>query len=133
MGHGNITREILSKISQNSTLYTFEIKEEFCDYERESIQDDRLHILNDGAENMKHHIYQKIDCIIASIPISFFSKEKGIGIIKDAYDTLIKDAYYSQVLYTKFNFKKFQSVFDKCELKRFLGIPTEYIYHCQKK
>ena len=28
MGHGNITKEILNNISQNSILYAFEVKEE---------------------------------------------------------------------------------------------------------
>lgn len=133
MGHGNITKAILKKISPNSTLYTFEVNEEFCDHVKKSIQDDRLIIINDGAENMTNHINQKIDSVIASIPFSFFSLEKGMGIIQDSYDALSNEAYYSQVLYTKFNFKKFQKIFDVCEIKKFHGIPTEYIYHCQKK
>jgi len=133
MGHGNITKSILNKISPNSKLYAFEVNEEFCDHVRKSIQDERLEIINDGAENMKNHISQPIDSVISSIPFSFFSKEKGLGIIQDAYDSLSNKAYYSQVLYTKFNFKKFQMIFDDCELKKFNGIPTEYIYHCQKK
>lgn len=133
MGHGNITKAILNKISPNSKLYAFEVNEEFCDHVRKSIQDERLEIINDGAENMKNHIDQPIDSVISSIPFSFFSKEKGLGIIQDAYDSLSNKAYYSQVLYTKFNFKKFQMIFDDCELKKFNGIPTEYIYHCQKK
>lgn len=132
MGHGNITKAILNKISPNSKLYSFEVKQEFCDYVKKSIQDDRLEIINDGAENMKNHINQKIDIVISSIPFSFFSKEKGIKIIQDAYDSMTNEAYYSQVLYTKHNFKKFQMIFDDCELKKFRGIPTEYIYHCKK-
>lgn len=132
MGHGNITKAILNKISPNSKLYAFEVNEEFCDYVGKSIQDDRLQIINDGAENLSNHINGKIDQVISSIPFSFFSKEKGISIIQDAYDSLSNEAYYSQVLYTKYNFKKFQMVFDDCELKKFYGLPTEYIYHCQK-
>lgn len=132
MGHGNITKAILNKISPNSKLYAFEVKQEFCDYVRKSIQDDRLEIINDGAENMKNHINQKIDSVISSIPFSFFSKEKGTSIIQDAYDSMTNEAYYSQVLYTKHNFKKFHMIFDNCEFKKFHGIPMEYIYHCQK-
>ena len=133
MGHGNITKAILNKISPNSKLYSFEVKEEFCDYVRKSIQDERLKIINDGAENLKEHIDHKVDAVIASIPFSFFSKEKGIRIIQDAYDTLLNEAFFSQVLYTKFNFKKFKMIFDDCEIKKFKGFPTEYIYHCKKK
>lgn len=132
MGHGNITKAILDKITPNSRLYAFEVNKEFCDHVRRSIPDERLEIINDGAENMKNHVSHKIDSVISSIPFSFFSKEKGIRIIQDAYDSMSNEGYYSQVLYTKFNFKKFQIVFDDCELKKFHGIPTEYIYHCQK-
>lgn len=132
MGHGNITKAILDKISPNSKLYSFEVNEEFCDYVRKSIQDERLQIMNEGAENMNNIVNEKIDAIISSIPFSFFSNEKGMSIIQDAYDAMSKEAYYSQVLYTKFNFKKFQMIFDDCEIKKFYGIPTEYIYHCQK-
>lgn len=132
MGHGNITKAILNKISPNSKLYAFEVKQEFCDHVRKSIQDDRLEIINDGAENMKNHINQKIDGVISSIPFSFFSKEKGISIIQDTYDSMANEAFYSQVLYTKNTFKKFRMIFDDCELKKFNGIPMEYIYHCKK-
>lgn len=133
MGHGNITRAILRKLSPDSKLYAFEVNEEFCDHVRTSLQDERLEIVNDGAENLKKHVHQKIDSVISSIPFSFFSKEKGTGIIQDAYDSMASEAYYSQVLYTKHNFKKFHAIFDDCEVKKFHGIPTEYIYHCQKK
>ena len=133
VGHGNITKAILNKISPNSKLYAFEVNEEFCDHVRKTIQDDRLVIVNDGAENLRDQVNEKIDNVISSIPFSFFSREKGMSIIQNAYDSMSDEAYYSQVLYTKFNFKKFQMIFDDCELKKFYGIPTEYIYHCQKK
>ncbi|ARV06047.1 hypothetical protein BTO04_04725 [Polaribacter sp. SA4-10] len=133
MGHGNITKEILNNISPNSKLYTFEVNEEFCDHVKTLIKDDRLIIINDGAENMKRRINQKVDCVISSIPFSFFSKEKGLGILQDAYDYLSNETYYSQVLLTKFNFKKFQAIFDNSEIIKFPNFPTEYIYHCQKQ
>ncbi len=133
MGHGNITREILNTISPSSKLYAFEVKKEFCDHVEKSIQDERLIIINDGAENLKNHIQGEIHSVVASIPFSFFSKEKGLGIIQDAYDLLENRSYYSQVLYTKFNFKKFQAIFEHCTIKKLPNIPIEYIYHCQKK
>ena len=132
MGHGNITKEILNNISPNSKVYAFEVKEEFCEHVRQTIPDERLIIINDGAENMKKHISEKVDSVIASIPFSFFSKEKGLGIIQDAYDVLDDQAYYSQVLYTKFNFKKFEAIFDVCEMIKLGNFPKEYIYHCRK-
>ncbi|MCP9200875.1 hypothetical protein MKO06_13220 [Gramella sp. GC03-9] len=132
MGHGNITKAILTNLSPNSRLYSFEVNGDFCEHVRQSITDPRLVIINDGAENLSKHLDIKIDSVISSIPFSFFSREMGLGIIQDDYTALNDECFYSQVLYTKFNFRKFQMVFDVCEIERFSGLPTEYIYHCKK-
>ena len=133
MGHGNITREILSTISPESKLYAFEVVEEFCDHVKEIIKDERLVIINDSAENLKKHISEPIDSVVSSIPFSFFSEEKGKTIIQGAHDLLNDQSTYSQVLLTKFNFKKFKAVFEECEIVNLQGFPTEYVYHCKKK
>jgi phospholipid N-methyltransferase len=133
MGHGNITREILANISPNSRVYAFEVKEDFCEYVRNEINDPRLIVVCDGAENVKNHVKEEVHGVIASIPFSFFSKEKALGIIQDSYDILAKGCYYNQVLYTKHNFKKFQKVFEDCKMEKVSKkIPTEFIYYCKK-
>jgi len=133
MGHGNITQEILKRLSPDSRLYSFEINEEFCTHVAETIKDDRLIIVNDGAENLKKHVKTPVHQIVGSIPFSFFSKEKTAKILNDSYDILASGHYYSQALYTKFNFKKFEKVFDHCELVRISFVPQEIVYHCKKK
>lgn len=132
MGHGNITREILKNISPTSMVYSFEVKKSFCDHVSQTIDDPRLVIINDGAENIAKYLKENIDAVIGSIPYSFFSKEKSQKILRSTYDKMVNDSYYSQVLYTKFNFKKFQSIFDQCSIKKLKNTPTEYIYHCRK-
>ena len=132
MGHGNITKEILNNISLTSKLYSFEVNKSFCKQVENEISDNRLIIINDGAENIKNYINESVDAVIGSIPFSFFSKEKGIGIIQDSYDKLVNNAYFSQVLYTKYNFKKFQQIFNECSIKSIKNTPTEYVYHCKK-
>ncbi len=133
MGHGNITKEILNNISSTSKVYSFEIKKSFCDYVKNEISDSRLIIINDSADSIKKYIKEDVDAVIGSIPFSFFSKEKGMEIIQNAYDKLVDKAYYSQVLYTKFNYKKFQQIFEKCAIQSIKHLPTEYIYHCRKE
>jgi phospholipid N-methyltransferase len=133
MGHGNITSEILRIMSSNSKLYAFEVNKSFCEHVRNTITDDRLIIINDSAENIKEHIKEDLDLIISSIPLSFFSKEKGLGIIQDTYDKLVDNAYYSQFLYSKNSFKKFKQIFEQCYIEIIKNnIPTTYIYHCKK-
>ncbi|AUP79791.1 class I SAM-dependent methyltransferase [Flavivirga eckloniae] len=132
VGHGNITQEILNTMASTSKLYAFEVNKSFCEHVRESIPDSRLILINDGAENLKKHINEDIDAVISSIPFSFFSKEKGLNIIQNAYDLLSDNCYFSQVLYTKFNFKKFQQVFEDCYMTSNKKLITEYVYHCRK-
>lgn len=133
MGLGNITVEVLNTISPSSRLYAFEVNKEFCEIARHQIRDERLIIINAGAETMKHHVHDPVDGFISSIPFSFFSKEISEQIIQSSYDALRPGQYFSQVLLTKFNFKKFTKVFDDCEMKRLGNIPVEFIYHCKKE
>ena len=134
MGHGNITREILKNISPTSKVYAFEVNERFCQHVQEEIQDGRLVIINDSAEHVRELVKENaVDAFIASIPFTFLSNEVGQKIIQDSYDMLAADGYYSQVLYTRFNYKKFVRIFDECSITKIPNIPTEYIYHCKKQ
>jgi len=132
IGHGNITREILNTISLSSKLYAFEVNKKFCDYVRKNISDERLVIINDGAENHQKYLNQEIDGVVSSIPFSFFSKEKSQKIVQDAYNLMRQNTHFSQVLLTKFNFKKFQEVFTKHYVVSLKGRVTEYVIHCEK-
>ena len=133
MGLGNITLEVLNTISSTSRLFAFEVNREFCEIARKTIDDNRLIIINAGAETLADHIHEPVDGFISSIPFSFFSKEISEQIIQSSYDLLRPGHYFSQVLLTKFNFKKFTRVFDDCEIKRIGNIPVEFIYHCKKE
>lgn len=132
LGHGNITKEILRNISKSSKVYTFEVNRAFCKHVEREINDSRLVIINDSAENFGKYFDENVHSIISSLPFSFFSHKKKKKIIKDSYKALVKDGYYSQVLYSIFSFKKYMAFFDNCKLLRFSNFPIEYIYHCQK-
>ena len=133
MGHGNITRKILDKISPNSVLYAFEINEKFCDYVASTIQDDRLRIVHDSAEHVKKHVLESVHFIIGSLPFSFIPRKIGKKIIADSYDLLRDSSYFSQYLYVPFYGKRFKRVFDDFELVTIKNLPVEYVYHFKKE
>jgi len=133
MGHGNITQVILDKMSPSSKLYSFEINEEFCDTVRKSIKDERLTIVNKGAEDLNSLVERHVDCIVSSIPFTLFTKEKTDSILKLSYDKLKSNCFFSQVQYSKVLKKKFISSFDSFELNHVSKLPPEFIYHCLKK
>ena len=132
MGHGNITKKILDRLRPEGSVYAFEIHEDFCEHVEKSLNDPRLIIVNDDASSLHRHVKSKVGFVLGSIPYSFFSKEKSQQILKDSYALLEPGGFYSQVLYTRHNFKKFKAVFDRCERLKVKGSLREYVYHCQK-
>lgn len=131
LGHGNITKATLNRISSTSKLYSFEVNPEFCEHVSALIKDDRLVIINDGAENIAKHISDPVDGIVSSIPITIFPKELQDSIFSSAYIALKSGAYFSQILYSNRK-KMFQPHFDEVEIKRLINLPLEYIHHCRR-
>jgi len=132
MGHGNITSEILHNLDPTSKLYSFEVNKKFCDHVRKKINDKRLVIVNDRAENVKQHINEDVHSVISSIPFSFFSKENKIAIIKDTYDLLVYNAHFSQLIYSKLYFRLFKEIFEECFVETIKNTPKAFIHHCKK-
>lgn len=133
MGLGNITKEILSRMPKDAKLYSFEVKEEFCEKVKADIKDARLIIINDGAENIRQHVKEEVDNMVSSMPFTFFSKEKTELIFNESKEMLKSGGFFSQILYSKIHYKKFSSAFDSCEMIKTNNFPLGYIYHCQNK
>ena len=99
MGHGNMTKEILKTISEDSILYSFEINTDFCKHVEKHIKDDRLRVINDSALNFKEYVSEKVDNFIISIPFTFLKDEGAIELVKSCFNQLQKEGTYSQVVY----------------------------------
>ncbi len=132
IGHGNITREILRIIHPTSRLYAFEVKEEFCEYVASEIKDPRLTIINDGAEKLLEYVEPPLHGVVSSLPLTLFPKDLRRFLLQTTYEALAEGAYFNQVLYTKVHEKTLRKYFDKVTMVRFINIPMEYVYHCQK-
>ncbi len=132
LGHGNITREILSKIHPSSKLYSFEVNQDFCQYVKERITDARLHIVNESAAQLDNIVEGNVSGIVSSIPLTMIAKSVRIEILHTAYSALKKDTYFSQILYSKRLLKLFNHTFSDVEVVKNIGIPLEYVHHCRK-
>jgi len=131
MGHGNITREILDRISPSSQLYAFEVNSEFCQHVEEHVDDDRLIIINDGAENISQHVKTKVDGIISSIPFTLFPAQKRRSILAIAKDQLKPEKFFSQVLYSSILTRLLTEFFPDTKVIKLNGIPVEHVHHCR--
>lgn len=132
MGLGNITKEILDIIPADATLYSFEVNEDFCKKVKNELIDERLVIINDGAENIKEHVTDAVDNMVSSMPFTFFSKEKRDLILSTSKEVLKSGGFFSQILYSKIHYKRFSSVWDVCNMVKTSNFPAGYVYHCEK-
>ncbi len=131
-GFGNITKRLLSRLPADAKLYSFEVNSEFVEDVQQLIKDDRLILINDGAQNFPLYVPEEVDCIVSSIPLTIIPKEVGKDIIKKGYAALKEGQYFSQVLYSKFHKKKFETIFDEVEIIKVDNVPTGFVHHCRK-
>ena len=70
-GTGPMTRDLLAAMPRDSRLFAFEISPRFAEYLRESIDDPRLILVEDSAENLGHHLRNhgadKVDAVVSSL------------------------------------------------------------------
>lgn len=131
-GLGNITQRILDKMPADGKLYSFEVNAAFLEDVKELIQDDRLILINDGAQHFEKYITEEVDCFISSIPVTLIPKEVVKSVIQKSYDALKTGNYFCQVLYSPFHKKKFSAIFEEVNIEKAASVPVGFIHHCRK-
>jgi len=131
-GLGNITQRILDRLPADGKLYSFEVKAEFLADVKDLIKDDRLVLINDGAQNFDNYVKEEVDCFISSIPVTLIPKEVVMSALEKSYAALKTGNYFCQVLYSPFHKKKFSAVFDEVNIKTAASVPLGFIHHCRK-
>jgi len=124
-GTGAVTMEILKRLPKNGKLTCFEINSDFCKT-LESIEDPRLKVINDDAQNCEKYV-DELDCIISGLPLTLFTKPKREKIISLSS----KSKLYIQFQYTPFLRKKMKHYFQHVKVKFVpLNFPPAFIYVC---
>ncbi len=100
-GTGNFTEPLLKNMNENSKLIAIEKNSDFCKVLQKSIQDPRLALFEDSAENVLDILKScngtgdlKADCIISGIPFSLLSKKRKMAILKNTHAALKKGGQF---------------------------------------
>jgi phospholipid N-methyltransferase len=100
-GTGNFTEPLLKNMNENSKLIAIEKNSDFCRVLQKSIQDPRLFLFEDSAENVLDVLNScngtgdlKADCIISGIPFSLLSKKRKMAILKNTHAALKKGGQF---------------------------------------
>ena len=133
MGHGNITEKILTKLPKDGRLFAFEVNSEFCEVVKDTIDDDRLTIVNDSAANIAKYVDKDINNIISSMPLTMFSDQLVADIFKSSFSLLKDTGYFSQILYNKNSRDRFDQYFSDIDITGIISFPPQFVYHCTDK
>lgn len=91
-GTGGTTTGFLNEMQQDSILCAVEINKDFVDYLNNTIDDDRLHVCHDGAQNLQQIVkeqgWENADVVISGMPFSTLPKNIARDIIQSVHDSL---------------------------------------------
>lgn len=136
MGNGCITKELLKKVNQNTTIYSFETNPKFYNYAKNKFKDKyNLNIYNTSALNfdevMKAHSINKVDYVISSLPISLFEEVDTNLLLHKIKNYLNVDGRFVQYQYSLKKHDLLKSLFNEVNLDFALwNLPPAFIYNC---
>lgn len=136
-GDGAITSFILNKISADAKLYVFEINPELCEV-ISKIKDDRMILINDGAQNMEQHLFKHgithIDTIISAIPFLVLPDDLTTEILTVSKKLLKAGGHFIQMHYISSIKKMYKNIFGNVHTYFVpLNIPPGYVFRCVKE
>jgi phospholipid N-methyltransferase len=127
-GTGVITREVLSRMSDNSVLYSYENNSTFID-SLKNIHDDRLIIKAENVSNLNLLKDDYFDVVISSLPLANMAKGFKNKIYKDIKAKLKDTGVYLQYQYLLFDYNRIGKSFGNCKLEFcLLNMPPAFIY-----
>ena len=136
-GLGTFTKAILEKSSPKTRLFCFEINNKFCDYLGKNIIDERLIIMNEGAEKIKKNIkkfkIEKVDYVISGLPFMNFSNSKKRKILQEIRNLLNDEGKFVLFQYTNGLSSLLESYFSNVDRKFVpLNVPPAFVYACTR-
>lgn len=135
-GNGVFTKGILARMKQTAKLYSFELNKPFYNHINNEIDDDRLILINDTAEQIKDYLERdgiyKVDYIVSSLPFTVIPKEIKVPIMDRCVEILDPEGLFIQFQYSLNAKKMLESRFSKVKLDFTpMNLPPAFIYKCK--
>jgi phospholipid N-methyltransferase len=134
-GVGTITREILKRMRSDATLVVIELNEEFVNYLRERIHDDRLRIVHasaaDVCEVLEAQGLPQADCIISGIPYSLMTDDVRRQVLAQSRKALRTEGIMLVFQFTRTLLPYLRSSFSSVRQRfQFFNVLPARIFHC---
>jgi phospholipid N-methyltransferase len=136
-GDGAITRFLLRRICPEAHLYVFEINPVFVEKLKHTIQDSRICILPESAENMgalfSEREIESVDYIVSAIPFALLPEVLADSIVDACYQWLRPGGKFIQYHYSPHLFGLYKQKFGNIHVQ-FIpwNIPPAFVVSCVK-
>lgn len=132
-GKRDITKQLLTQMREDATLFVFEINEQFIN-NLSKLDDKRLVIIRSDAEKAQiilknRYGIEKVDYIISTIPFTFFSVRKRRRIIFRSYAFLKENGKFITSQYSWLIYNLIKKRFSESSVKiSMLNVPPVFIF-----
>lgn len=129
-GDGAITKYILQRMPAEAKLLAFELNPDFCN-NLNALNDQRLIIIMDSAENLELHLLQynikQVDAIFSALPFAIIPDDITKRILHSCQNLLKPGGSFYQIHYTLKRIKLYESYFGPLKVERiWWNIPPLY-------
>lgn len=134
-GNGIFTKGLLERMTSDAHLFSFELNESFYKIIQAEINDHRLTLLNETAENigevLKANNIEKADYIVSSLPLTVIPKPIKTKILDNAKAHLAEGGAFIQFQYTLNAKKLLEERFNDVKIDfTAVNIPPAFVYRC---
>ena len=126
-GDGVITKHILGSMRQETSLIVFEVNPSFCE-ELRKINDERLVVVEDSAENMGKYVKNEVDYFVSAIPFVMLPKSLTYSILNICKNALASRGKFIQVHYSLMTKNIYKKIFGNVKVNFVpLNVPPAFV------
>lgn len=136
-GTGVFTDIIIKRMHKDAKLLVLELNDEFFHKLHDRIDDPRVQIIHDSAENISKYleedVQEKQDAVISSLPLMVFSASLRKAVVDASYNSLKPEGRYVQFQYSLQSKKFLEGIYKSVKVTFTMkNFPPAFVYSCQK-
>jgi phospholipid N-methyltransferase len=132
-GTGPHTREILARLGPDATFLAFEIDPVLAEGLERDLNDPRLQVINDTAENIESYLNgRRADVVVSAVPFTSLPEKVRHGLLNAGRDSLAADGTMLVLQYSPFMRSQLQQTFESVEWRLVpFNVPPAFLFACR--
>jgi phospholipid N-methyltransferase len=132
-GTGPHTREVLARLGPDATFLAFEIDPVLAEGLERELDDPRLQVVNDTAENVESYLNgRRADIVVSAVPFTSLPEKVRHGLLNAGRDCLADDGTMLVLQYSPFMRSQLQRTFESVEWRLVpFNVPPAFLFACR--